>query len=165
MISKNSSSTLLNWRQQKKSIIALSYFWYYFPSRSFSWGITCLSIKIFSLLLWDCKDLNCQTHWTVTRQRTFQLLLRKKKWPGSVCPLSFILRLVKLVWNPWALIYFGTFLLRTALPKPRARWDGWLRRAKWTREFGSRPLRPPVLRARRPTHPPTIQPWRKVSPS
>lgn len=52
-------------------------------------GKKCPSKKFFSLLLWDCKDLNCQTHWTVTRQRTFQFLLTKKKMTWFCLPFKF----------------------------------------------------------------------------
>lgn len=56
---------------------------------------------------------------------------------------------------------------RIALRKPRAKWGGWLKRVRWTREPVRRLLRPPprspVLGVRRPTCPVRVPLWRKVS--
>ena len=60
-----------------------------------------------------------------------------------------------------------SFPLRIVLRKPRAKWGGWLKRVRWTKELGSRLPRPPphsaVLRMRHPRRPIRIPRWRKVS--
>lgn len=109
--------------------------------------LTPLRLKIALRLKYQCM-LVCETASQVNTQR-----------PVSVYSFIFLLfftsSLVRL--KPLNVVYFVTFLLRIALLKPRARWDGWLRRAKWTKEFDSRQRCPPVRRAHRPTHPPPVQ--------